>query len=390
MPLASKQAGCRNLPLSFFVSVRRSFAFKCTLLVLGWVLVAIAALQVPAHQFWPAAFLGLSLPVALVLTGGLAVYWLLRNWRVALLPILLLVLMWPHVQRGFALHPLHLVPSGEKAAGQKVQLLSANVRIFNVYAQLRDKNFSSSRKLIKWLAEQPADVICLQEFYNEPRPSRTNKDVFQSVRRIGPEAHRTPFVSVTLRNAIGAEFGLAIFSKFPIVHRGTIHFGKLTQNHAMFADLRLPSGDTIRVYNAHLQSMSMDERDIVDSYSSKDGLKAKGVGLLRRFKRGLVARSRQVDELVQHMQQCRYPILFCADLNDLPYSYTYDQLADHLQNAHATIGNGIGTTYNGRLPFLRIDQQFASSQWAIDDFGVHYEIPYSDHFPLTGTYRLKK
>ncbi|WP_303310126.1 endonuclease/exonuclease/phosphatase family protein [Hymenobacter sp. BT730] len=373
--------------------MRRSFAFKCTLLVLGWVLLAIAALQVPAHQFWPAAFIGLSLPVALLLTGVLAVYWLLRNWRVALLPLLMLVLMWPHVQRGFALHPLYLVPADAAAGpGQKVQLLSANVRIFNVYAQLRDKDYASSRQLIKWIAEQPADVICLQEFYNEPRITRANqasKGAFQSVQRIGPDAHRYPFVSVTLRNAIDAEFGLAIFSRFPIVNQGTIRFGKLTQNHAMFADLRLPSGDTMRVYNAHLQSMSMEERDIVDSYSSKDGLKAKGVGLLRRFKRGLVARSRQVDQLIAHMSESRYPVLFCADLNDLPYSYTYDQLADHMQNAHATIGNGIGTTYNGRLPFLRIDQQFAGPQWTIEDFGVHYEIPYSDHFPLTGTYRLK-
>ncbi|TYZ13411.1 endonuclease/exonuclease/phosphatase family protein [Hymenobacter lutimineralis] len=364
--------------------MRRSFAFKCTLLTVAWVLLAIGALQIPPYQLWPAAFVGMSLPVALAATGAWLVYWVLRRWTVALLPLAVLVLTWPHVQRGVALHLLSPAP----ANGPAVRVLSANVRIFNVYRHLRDENYTTSKALIKWVAEQPADLVCLQEFYNEPQPTRENGRVFQSVQRIGEDQQRHPFVSVTLQNGIGAQFGLAIFSRYPIVHRGTIPFGRLTQNHAMFADVRLPQGDTIRIYNAHLQSMSMAEQDIVDSYSSKAGLKAKGLGLLRRFKRGLVARARQVDTLRRHMDQCRYPILFCADLNDLPYSYTYDQLADKLQNAQATAGNGVGATYNGRLPFVRIDNQFAGPQWQVENFRVHEEIPYSDHFPTSATYRL--
>ncbi|MCR5888517.1 endonuclease/exonuclease/phosphatase family protein [Hymenobacter sp. J193] len=365
--------------------VRRSFAFKCTVLTVAWVLLAIGALQIPPYQLWPAAFVGMSLPVALFLNAGWLLYWLLRRWPVALLPLAVLVLTWPHVQRGLALHPLSPDVNSDY---EPVRVLSSNVRIFNVYRQLRGKDFVSSKAMIKWVAENPADIICLQEFYNEPQPTQENGRVFQSVRRIGQEQGRQPFVSVTLENRIGAQFGLAIFSRYPIVRRGTIPFGRLTQNHAMFADVRLPQGDTIRVYNAHLQSMSMAEQDIVDSYSSKAGLKAKGLGLLRRFKRGLVARARQVDTLRRHMDECRYPVLFCADLNDLPYSYTYDQLADRLQNAHATAGNGVGATYNGRLPFVRIDNQFAGPQWQVQDFRVHYEIPYSDHFPTSATYRL--
>nr|WP_262905215.1 endonuclease/exonuclease/phosphatase family protein [Hymenobacter nitidus] len=279
-------------------------------------------------------------------------------------------------------------PTAE-VGGQPVRLLSANVRIFNVYAQLRDKDSGSSRKFIQWLAEHPADILCLQEFYNEPAGSRTREgSLFRSTDKIGVKAGRQAFVSKTLTNWAGSEFGMAIFSRFPIVNRGTISFDKLTQNHAMFADLRLPSGDTIRVYNFHLQSMSMDEKDIVDSYSSKEGLKRKGLGLMRRFKRGLVARSVQIDTLVRRFERCRYPMLLCADLNDLPYSYSYDQLADHFQNAWATVGNGVGATYNGALPFVRIDNQFASPQWQIGDFEVHYDIPYSDHFPTSATYWL--
>ena len=373
--------------------MRRSFAFTCTLLIIGWLLVAIACVQVPAYSFWPAAFGALTLPVALALNLAAVCYWLLCNWRVAALPLLVAILTWPHFQRGLAVHPLRLaaLTPSDSTAGPRVQVLSSNVRIFNVYPQLRDEDLASTKKMIQWLADSPAEVLCLQEFYNEPRTSTSKeKDVFNAVERIGEQSGRQSFLSKTLTNGAGSEFGMAIFSRYPILHRGTVSFGKLTQNHAMWVDLRLPTGDTIRVFNFHLQSMSLEEQDIVDSYSSKAGLKKKGMGLLRRFKRGLVARSWQIDTLTRRFERSPYPLLLCADLNDLPYSYSYDQLADHFQNAWATVGNGVGATYNGRLPFVRIDNQFAGSEWQVDDFRIHYEIPYSDHFPTMATYRLMK
>ena len=356
-----------------------------------WLLVAIGCVQIPPHVFWPAAFGALTLPFALGLNLLLAVYWLLRRWRVAVLPLLVAALTWPHFQRGLALHPSRLAPMAAAPDHEKaVRVLSANVRIFNVYPQLRDPDLASSRKLVQWIADSPADIICLQEFYNEPRGAHTRDGkVFRTVEQIGENSGREAFLSKTLTNSAGSEFGMAIFSRFPILQRGTISFGKLTQNHAMFVDLRLPAGDTIRVFNFHLQSMSMEEKDIVQSYSSKAGFKQKSRGLLRRYKLGLIRRSLQIDTLVRRFERCRYPMLLCADLNDVPYSYSYDQLADHFQNAWATVGNGVGSTYNGRLPLVRIDNQFVSSQWTVRDFNVHYEIPYSDHFPTTAVYELQ-
>ncbi|MFC7666867.1 endonuclease/exonuclease/phosphatase family protein [Hymenobacter humi] len=394
--------------------MRRSFAFKITLLTLAWLMLAIACQQVPAAAFWPVVFGALTTPVALALTALLALYWLRRNWRVAVLPILALGLTWPHVQRGLALHPSYLneeaaVKTQDLTGGQtlrsaffvpqgqnNVSLLSANVRIFNVYAQLREANNASSKDFIRWLAQSPADVLCLQEYYNEPRGSRDDKDIFQTDDRLGRGSGRHSFISVTLTNGIGAEFGLAIFSRFPIMQRGTIAFGRLSQNHAMWADLVRPANrtgrnrpDTIRVYNVHLQSMSMAETDITAATESRAGLRAKAPNLLRRFRNGAVARGAQVDTVLAHLARSPYPVLLTGDLNDLPYSYPYDQLADHLQNAWATVGTGIGATYNGKLPGLRIDQQFASPQWEVLGCRVHREIKWSDHFPVEALYRLR-
>ena len=392
------------LPHPLFSAVRRSFAFKLTLLTLAWLLLAIACEQIPARAFWPALFGALTTPGALLLTALLALYWLRRNWRVALLPLLALGLTWPHVQRGLALHPSQRVADYEQAVRTNqglhptflpdvgtagtVSLLSANVRIFNVYAQLRDPDNASSKNFIRWLATSPADVLCLQEYYNEPGGTAEGGKVFRSDEAIGRASGRHAFVSTSLTNRVGAEFGMAIFSRYPIVRRGVIPFGKLTQNHAMWADLARPK-DTIRIFNVHFQSMSMAESDIATATESRAGLRQKAPNLLRRFRNGAVARGTQVDTVLAHVRRSPYPVLLAGDFNDLPYSYTYDQLADHMQNAWATAGLGIGATYHGQLPFLRIDQQFASPQWQVLGCRVHQEIKWSDHYPLEALYQLK-
>ena len=390
--------------------MRRSFAFKLTLLTLGWLLLAIACEQVPARAFWPVVFGALTTPVALLGTALLALYWLRRSWRVALLPLLALALTWPHVQRGLALHmggglaeingkntPLTHSPTHPLIHSPTLRLLSANVRVFNVYAQLREADNGSSKNFIRWLASSPADVLCLQEFYNEPRDFPQEGSIFHSVDQLGAGSGRHAFLSKSLTNRLGAEFGLAIFSRFPIVRRGTIAFGPLTQNHAMWADLARPAArtgrgraDTIRVFNLHLQSMSMAEADIEAATESRAGLRQKAPNLLRRFRDGAVARGAQVDTVLARVRRSPYPVLLAGDLNDLPYSYTYDQLADHLQNAWATVGLGVGATYHGKLPGLRIDQQFAGPEWQVLGCRVHREIQWSDHFPVEGLYELRR
>jgi endonuclease/exonuclease/phosphatase family metal-dependent hydrolase len=297
------------------------------------------------------------------------------------LPLAVLVVCWGYYERGFAVNfkqPATLPAGAPKTVG----VLSYNVRIFNTYAHLQDKNQTSSRKMIQWVANHPADIYCLQEFYNE-----TTSPVFNATSKIGRQQQKFFYVSRSLVNGIGAEFGLAIFSKYPMIRKGSIHFGKVTQNHAMYADIKLKE-DTIRVYNFHFQSMSIEEKDIVDSYRDQNSLKQEGRKLLRLFKRGFMKRADQVDTLVSHIARSPYPVILCGDLNDLPYSYTYQQLNRNFTNAFEAQGWGIGATYNGKLPFVRIDNQFCSPEWEVLQYTRHDSIPYSDHFPVSAIYKL--
>ncbi len=279
-----------------FAAVRRSLAFRFTLLVLLGLLLGIGAQHVATGQFWPATFAALTVPGWLLLLALLALYWLRRRWRVALLPLLALALAWPQVRRGVALsfrqafgidnkeRPSRVISSSAFLVPwvNEVSMLSANVRIFNVYAHLLKADPRAPRLMTAWLAQSPADILCLQEFYHEPRPFRARTGQFNAAEALGAGSGRHAFVSKSYANSIGAEFGLAIFSRFPIVRRGDIWFARRnSQNHAMWADLRRPAdpaagrprADTIRVFNAHLQSMSLDENDIVAASTTKNGFR---------------------------------------------------------------------------------------------------------------------
>lgn len=361
--------------------MRNKFLTALYSLVLFWLLLAILCLFISPETFWPAAFIALSLPGALVLNILFLFFWLLSRSYKAFFPLIVIILGWSYYERGFA---FNLGPNNEvlDVEPRILQVLSYNVRIFNTYAHLQDKKQESSKKMIKWVANNPADIFCLQEFYNEKR-----SPVFNTASKIGKQKQKRYYISEALVNGVGAQFGLAIFSKYPIIDKGTIRFGEKTNNLAMFIDVKF-NNDTIRIYNFHFQSMSIDERDIVDTYQDQNKLAVGGRKLLRQFKRGVVKRANQVNLLLEHVEASPYPVILCGDTNDLPYSYTYQQLEKNHSNAFQEKGWGIGATYNGKLPFVRIDNQFCGKDWEILNYALHDSIPYSDHFPATATYKL--
>ena len=184
-----------------------------------------------------------------------------------------------------------------------------------------------------------------------------------------------------LRDRAGAEFGIAIYSKLPILNAGEVRSDKDEYLNSIYADI-LSNDDTIRIYNTHLESMSIDVEDVVNTDRLADSYMETGY----RLRSGFVSRSRQVNGLVQSLKKCKHKVILCGDLNELPYSYPYFSLRGMLYNAFEKAGNGFGFTYNGKLFFLRIDNQFFSKDMTIHNFMTHRNIDYSDHFPLIATY----
>ena len=108
------------------------------------------------------------------------------------------------------------------------------------------------------------------------------------------------------------------------------------------------------------------------------------------LKKGFQKRAEQLKEVEIYIQNSPYPVILCGDLNDLPYSYTYTRLNKFLNNAFEKAGNGFGFTHNGKLNFLRIDNQFFDSRFQIHSFETIHSIKFSDHYPIKAVYSLSK
>lgn len=330
-------------------------------------LLAYLSVYVSPAAFWPAGFISLAIPFLLLTNLVLLVLYFVRKRRLAVLPLLALVLGYQYVAASVAFR------SSTEEKTSSFSMLSYNVRVFNLYAHLRPPEGNQS--MIDWLVQAEADVKCLQEFYNDDSSPALN-----TTHALLKQGEYHSYVRPSLVNRIGAEFGLAIFSRFPILGRGEVTTADDSLQYAIFADLQTPSGP-VRVYNVHLRSMSIDENTLGDQ--------EKYPSIARKLKNGFTARARQVDRLLAHVQDSPYPAVVGGDFNDIPYSYSYFTLRSHLDNAFEAAGRGFGFSYNGKLFFLRIDNQFFSEALKAEHFTTYRDVGFSDHFPIKAEYSFR-
>lgn len=321
-------------------------------------------------KFWLAGFIGLAIPAIFFLNLALLVYFIFRRPKLLFYPVIALVL-------GFGFWKNTFSWNEDESTTPNFSVLSYNVRVFNVYDHLND-NFESSRQMISWIKEHPGAIKCLQEFYNND-----DSDLFNTVNVIGDDQGYYHY----FQKGSNDKFGLAIFSSYPIVNRGLLGADPRKFNNTIFVDV-LVGKDTLRVYNMHLESMSIDEEALVNP--DPDNLDKDLRSLGRKLKNGFKKRADQVDLLVQHIKGCPYPVVLAGDMNDVPYSYSYRCLKKVLSNAFEQTGKGFGTSYNGRLPFLRIDNQFYSQSLRAINFKTHDQVSYSDHFPVSSGYTFSQ
>jgi endonuclease/exonuclease/phosphatase family metal-dependent hydrolase len=325
--------------------------------------------HIPPAELWIAAFLSLLIPAFIIINIIFCIYWLFKNRNRALLSLMVIIAGYSFISRTISWSFL----GNSEAGGLKV--INYNVRIFNTYAHLQDANRNSSKKMLEWLVNSDAGILSLQEFYYDK-----SSDIYNSIDRIKksfPHYYYDPNVF----NQEKASFGMAIFSKLPIVNKGSLQLNQNSNNQIIFADVLLQK-DTIRIYNIHLQSMSIEESHFTYSL---DSWKA----ILKKLRKGAVQRTSQINALADHIKACPYPVIVTGDLNDTPYSYSYQVLRTRLNNSFEKAGQGMGFTYNGKL-YLRIDNQFASPELRVESFITHKEIKYSDHFPLEGVYSVDR
>ncbi len=325
-------------------------------------------------------FFGLAYPFILGLNFLFVFIWLF-TWKkqifISLIPVLL---GWNQVGKFTQIH----LNQKENLSGDEIKIMSFNVRVFDLYnwtgnTQTRNKIFS----LVK---EESADILCFQEFfYSEQKNYFNTLDTllqFQKAKFFHAEYTKTVLDT--------HHFGIATFSRFPIIKRGKVEFASMGNNICIFSDIKI-NNDTIRVYNAHLASLHFAKSDykFLDEIAQVEtGEQMKGIKQIYfRIKIALEKRTRQADAIALHISNSPYPVIFCGDFNDTPMSYAYATISNKLKDAFMESGNGFGTTYIGKFSPFRIDYILHSKSLGSSGFETIPE-ELSDHYPISCNIRL--
>lgn len=330
-------------------------------LVLVTLLCYLAAYVNPA-TFWPLTFFGLLFPWLLGAHLLFILLWIAQRRYQVLVSVGCLLLGWSHLTAFLGLN----LPGDSAAA-------SFHIKSFNAYGfQVVGEpgNRIPVEELERLFPTEGIDILCLQEF---PTFYRTNPYLHYFMEDAGfAHAH-------ALTNG-----SLAILSRHPVKRTYTHYFVKHF-NGFIWADIEI-DGRMARVFNLHLQSNAVSE--MADAVARQGDLKKPETwsyikGMARRFKRAEIRRAKQAQLVLEEIRKSPHPVIVCGDFNTTPQSYAYHLLQKELKDGFRQAGTGLGITYAGKIPALRIDYLLYGPAFQIHDHDIERE-QCSDHHAVAG------
>jgi len=335
-------------------------------------LLADSACWISPVKFLLPSYFGLAFPVILILAILFLIFWIIRLKWYFVISLTALLVSYQSVCNTFPLSRKKEVPEGA------VKVLSYNVHLFNFYTPL------SKNKILNYVADSGADIICLQEFgYSSvSKKNHLKKDeIFGKLYKEYPYHH----IELTQIKKSGS-YGVATFSKFPILRKGRIQYDSKF-NLTIYSDMQI-HGKKVRIFNCHLESNQLTENDKVliknlgEEYTND---KANEVvdQLSQKLGRSFKLRAKQADIIAGKIAETNLPIILCGDFNDVPVSYAYTKIkGDRLYDSFTESGTGYGYTFNEKFFWFRIDQIMHSKEFSAFRFNID-KVDYSDHFPIT-------
>ena len=123
--------------------------------------------------------------------------------------------------------------------------------------------------------------------------------------------------------------------------------------------------------------------------NNKEQMGEYGKSIISKLKTAFEKRSVQVSEVLSDVPCDGRPIIMCGDFNDTPVSYTYHQFEKAgFTDCFVKVGRGIGRTYAGKLPLLRIDYVWSNEQIQPMSF-KRLKFRGSDHYPVMMDFNVR-
>lgn len=371
--------------------MRKGFLIFLNTLALTALLLSCLAAYIEPRQYWQLSFIGFAFPVVLVVNFLFLLGWGIAWNRFAFVPLIAIALCRGFIQHSFAFN------FNTENKGHGIKLMTWNVKAFDLYNW--SHNTETRSDMMALIKKENPDILCLQEFY-------TNNQIFHNIEYIRdtlgykycyfpPAVELLKYPHSKLQKTLwrsgplDQRWGVATFSKFPIVDTGKVDFGKTLSNACIYTNLNI-HGNAIRLYNVHFQSIHLGNEDyaaIDELEEKKETTWASLKSIMHKMKLAYTRRSIQANAVAKSMQGFEGKKIVCGDFNDVPVSYTYHTVSQNLQDAFVEKGTGFGTTFSNKLSFFRIDYTLFDPAMQINSYRVvHKEL--SDHYPVIVTFGL--
>jgi endonuclease/exonuclease/phosphatase family metal-dependent hydrolase len=348
-------------------------AMLCNHFAVAALLISYLAPRVSPENFWFIAFFGLAYPFLVIINILFVLYWAIQVKKRGFYSLIVILCGW------MILHRFVQISNSSKNDSHKrmLKVMSYNVKVFDLYNWSHNKE--TRAKIFGLIADEMPEVACFQEYFHRDSSDFCNTDSLKKLTG-WPYAH----VEYTSEGKFHQHFGIATFSKYPIINTGKVDFGYKGNNVCIYSDIKVGK-DTIRVYNMHLQSIAFSKddykyaEDLQKDVETEDMEHSKNI--LRRLKRAFIKRGRQADLVAESISHSPYRVIVCGDFNDTPSSYTYSTISKNLTDSFMESGKGFGKSYIGEFPSFRIDYILHDSKFISYDFRTIRE-ELSDHFPV--------
>lgn len=227
-----------------------------------------------------------------------------------------------------------------------------------------------SEGLAEYIGKHNPDILCLQEMFGLDNIALL-QEKYNSTKRDG--------------DGVGNQ----IMSKYRIIRSGEIE--GLDRKSAVWADLKVKD-DTVRVVSLHLQSTSIHQEDTRFLEEHQYIADKERGGKLRSIVGRLVENNRkrtvQAEKVAEFLDSAPYITIVCGDFNDVPLSYTYNNIAENLDDTFSKRATGFAYTYDTKYRLLRIDNILVSPSVEVVSYEVDNAVDFSDHYPVISRVKL--
>ncbi|MBK8243462.1 MAG: endonuclease/exonuclease/phosphatase family protein [Saprospiraceae bacterium] len=345
----------------FFLAINIVWAICCVVLYL--------VVGVDPRSFWIFSISSLLVPASFFINLMFVIFWIFFKWRNAWISFILLLFSFNYLNKFIAFNDSN---NQGKCKSSAITVMSYNVYgLKNLKDTIDQSQLTNKQQFTSFLRKTNPDVLCVQE---------DNLFADGVINKTG----LFPYFHYLINH------GAAIYSKHPILDNGQVDFGTKT-NSCLWADL-LIDGKKLRIYSVHLQSNRISSE--IERLADNDvEINEQNLNVIRRmmvkYRRMSIRRAEQAIQVKNHAANSPFPVIIAGDFNDTPYSYAYEQLTEKRKDSFLECGKGIGSTFVGALPGLRIDFVLADEKKIEFCFHRVMQTTFSDHNPVFTSLYLK-